>query len=166
MSMGAAMLRHFVPAGAASTCTGCSARQPRMRTISRAAALDTAMPDFLPPELAQIQEPAARSMAARMQRVPLAVPSLPNLGPLDTAYVGPAPSAAPALAAAALLGAAAPPPLVMLHGFDSSCLEFRRLLPRLEPRVETYAVDLVCHFAGGAGHAAPSMWRTTGQHPL
>ena len=36
------------------------------------------------------------------------------------------------------------PPVVALHGFDSSCLEFRRLLPRLgEAGVPAYAVDLV-----------------------
>jgi len=33
------------------------------------------------------------------------------------------------------------PPL--LHGFDSSCLEYRRLFPLLAERAETWAVDLL-----------------------
>lgn len=34
-------------------------------------------------------------------------------------------------------------PIVLLHGFDSSVLEFRRLLPLLAKQVPTYAVDLL-----------------------
>lgn len=36
------------------------------------------------------------------------------------------------------------PPLILLHGFDSSSLEFRRLLPALaEAGVEAWAVDIL-----------------------
>ena len=34
-------------------------------------------------------------------------------------------------------------PVLLLHGFDGSSLEFRRLLPLLEEKLETWAVDLV-----------------------
>ena len=34
-------------------------------------------------------------------------------------------------------------PFVLLHGFDSSCLEYRRLFPLLERRAETWALDLL-----------------------
>lgn len=34
-------------------------------------------------------------------------------------------------------------PILLLHGFDSSSLEFRRLWPILEQSLETWAVDLV-----------------------
>ena len=34
-------------------------------------------------------------------------------------------------------------PIVMLHGFDSSSLEFRRLYPLLAAAAPTWAVDLV-----------------------
>ena len=39
--------------------------------------------------------------------------------------------------------AAAANPILLLHGFDSSILEFRRLFPRLAPQRETWAVDLL-----------------------
>jgi pimeloyl-ACP methyl ester carboxylesterase len=35
------------------------------------------------------------------------------------------------------------PPLLLLHGFDSSLLEFRRLLPRLAQQTQVWAVDLL-----------------------
>jgi pimeloyl-ACP methyl ester carboxylesterase len=35
------------------------------------------------------------------------------------------------------------PPLVLLHGFDSSVFEFRRLLPLLATHYETWAIDLL-----------------------
>ena len=35
------------------------------------------------------------------------------------------------------------PPILLLHGFDSSVLEFRRLLPLLAERQQTWAVDLL-----------------------
>lgn len=35
------------------------------------------------------------------------------------------------------------PPLVLLHGFDSSVLEFRRLLPLLANHCDTWAIDLL-----------------------
>lgn len=34
-------------------------------------------------------------------------------------------------------------PVLLLHGFDSSSLEFRRLVPVLQEKLETWAVDLV-----------------------
>lgn len=92
----------------------------------------------MPAELSDITEPAAQQMAARMQRTPVAIPSLP-IPPLETAFVGPSKQQQAQLRA--LSGGA--PPVVLLHGFDSSCLEFRRLYPLLEARTETWAVDLV-----------------------
>lgn len=94
----------------------------------------------MPAELAEIIEPAAQQMASRMQRAPVPIPSLP-IPPLETAFVGPSKAQQAQLKA---LGSEAPP-VVLLHGFDSSCLEFRRLYPLLEARTETWAVDLVRH---------------------
>ena len=83
-------------------------------------------------QLSEITEPAARRMAERMQRAPIAVPSLP-VAAVDTAFVAPAGDHADPGA----------PPVVLLHGFDSSSLEMRRLHPLLEQHVEAWAVDLV-----------------------
>lgn len=85
-------------------------------------------------QLSEIAEPAARRMAERMRREPIPMPSIPGgAGALDTAFVPP--SGAHADPAA--------PPVVLLHGFDSSSLEMRRLHPLLDAEVETWAVDLV-----------------------
>ncbi len=35
------------------------------------------------------------------------------------------------------------PPILLLHGFDSSLLEFRRLIPLLAPHYQTWAIDLL-----------------------
>ncbi|KIZ00267.1 40S ribosomal protein S3-3 [Monoraphidium neglectum] len=70
-------------------------------------------------------------MAERMQRAPIPVPSLP-FGALQTAFVAPSGTYANSDA----------PPVVLLHGFDSSSLEMRRLHPLLEQEVEAWAVDL------------------------
>jgi pimeloyl-ACP methyl ester carboxylesterase len=91
----------------------------------------------MPAELAEITEPAAQQMAARMQRTPVPMPSLP-IPSLETAFVGPSKQQQ-----AQLKAVTNAPPVVLLHGFDSSCLEFRRLYPLLESRTETWAVDLV-----------------------
>ena len=37
----------------------------------------------------------------------------------------------------------AKPPILLLHGFDSSVLEFRRLLPQLADHRQTWAIDLL-----------------------
>lgn len=89
----------------------------------------------MPPQLAEIAEPAARRMAERMRRepIPLQLPGIPATSSLDTAYVPPAGSHANKAA----------PPVVLLHGFDSSSLEMRRLHPLLDQEVEAWAVDLV-----------------------
>mmetsp|Transcript_26477 Transcript_26477/g.82440 ORF Transcript_26477/g.82440 Transcript_26477/m.82440 type:complete len:330 (-) Transcript_26477:22-1011(-) len=77
-------------------------------------------------KLAEVQEPAARALAEAYEVV--------DLPSSRTTFVR---------TAAARDGGAASPPLVLLHGFDSSALEFRRLLPALEARgVAAYALDV------------------------
>ena len=74
-------------------------------------------------KLAEVEEPAALDLAAKYEAV--------DLPSSRTTFVRTnAKSAAPAL--------------VLLHGFDSSLFEYRRLLPQLEAQgVEAYALDLV-----------------------
>ncbi len=47
-------------------------------------------------------------------------------------------------------------PVLLLHGFDSSSLEFRRLLPLLERSLEAWAVDLVGWGFSDSGAASQS----------
>lgn len=78
-----------------------------------------ALPSWIPAaEAAEIQEPAAQRLLAQMHRTPVTVPSLGRT--IDTAYVH--------------LPADSPdaPPLLCLHGFDSSSLEFRRQVLAIE----------------------------------
>lgn len=49
-----------------------------------------------------------------------------------------------------------PAPVLLLHGFDSSSLEFRRLLPLLERSLEAWAVDLVGWGFSDSGAASQS----------
>ena len=93
---------------------------------SRLCAVGTA--DFIVPvELAKITEPAAQDAAAALRRVTVDVA---GRGPVLTAHVPPAER-----------GTATP--LVLIHGFDSSSMEFRRFLPVLQAAgVEAWALDV------------------------
>jgi pimeloyl-ACP methyl ester carboxylesterase len=84
-------------------------------------------------------------MLARMQRLAVQHPSYRR--PILTATVAPSD---------AELEEHGPnsTPIVCLHGFDSSSLEFRRLYPLLAREAPTWAVDLVRRPRwGGAGAA-------------
>lgn len=82
-----------------------------------------------------IVEPAGLDTAARIRRVP--VPVSASVHPSET--VGITCAYWPAAASSKSL-----PPVILVHGFDSSCLEYRRLGSRLAANgVETYAVDLL-----------------------
>ncbi|WP_017299876.1 alpha/beta fold hydrolase [Nodosilinea nodulosa] len=80
----------------------------------------------LPTAAAKLSEPPSIDLAARV-RVAMIQTSLLEAA-IPTAYV-------------AASDVASEPPLLLIHGFDSSLLEFRRLLPLLAPR--TWAVDLL-----------------------
>jgi hypothetical protein len=108
-----------------------------LQVTASAAVSTTPSTAFMPAQLSEITEPAAQQMAARMQRTPVPISSLPT-PPIETAFVGPSKQQQ-----AQLKALSNAPPVVLLHGFDSSCLEFRRLYPLLESRTETWAVDLV-----------------------
>jgi len=137
----------FVEAGTRSTCprtneNGRCRRLGRRRlrgngnatTTTKTAAASAiganGFPAFFPPEVGELTEPAAIEMAKRCARVEVVVPGRES--PVLTSCVGdkgPAGSDAP--------------PFVLLHGFDSSCLEYRRLFPKLAAVTETWAVDLL-----------------------
>ena len=83
-------------------------------------------PSFLPESVKQLTEPSSIALAQKIQRRAIATPFHPH--PLNTAYVK---------------AGKGNPPILLLHGFDSSVLEFRRLLPMLAAHHETWAVDLL-----------------------
>ena len=84
----------------------------------------------LPPAVqalaAHLSEPASQAMVAQIQRAAIATPLSPEPIPSTYVYQG-----------------EATPPVVLIHGFDSSLLEFRRLLPLLTHHRQTWAVDLL-----------------------
>ena len=106
-------------------------------------------PAFIPKEFVdEIAEPACLDVLRSMQMAELEVE---GLGIVKTAYVH-APYAGPA-------SDTAPPAFVLLHGFDSSMLEFRRFISKLAPLGDVYAVDLAgwgftdCGFAENANQS-------------
>jgi len=91
-----------------------------------------------PQAVADLAEQATLDMLDRVEAVIL---ELPSRGTVEATFVRT--SVAPAEGT---------PPVVLLHGFDSSCLEFRRMLPKLEALgVEAYALDLLGWGFGDTG---------------
>jgi pimeloyl-ACP methyl ester carboxylesterase len=82
----------------------------------------------LPAAAAGLSETASLSLAAQVQSVAIQTPLLETAIP--TAY-------------AAAGNPASAMPLLLIHGFDSSLFEFRRLMPQLAPQAPTWAVDLL-----------------------
>lgn len=80
----------------------------------------------LPTAVQHLSEPASIELAQQIQTVAVTLPTCSTA--ITTPYVR------------AGVGA---PPLLLLHGFDSSLLEFRRLLPHLASQTETWLVDLL-----------------------
>ena len=89
-------------------------------------------PEFIPTEPAsEIEEQAAIDMLSNMKRANLTVP---GLGDVQTTYVH--------HPAANTASRSPPPAFILLHGFDSSLLEFRRFAPKLTQLGDVYSVDL------------------------
>lgn len=85
-------------------------------------------PPFLPKEVKALEEEAAHTLAARIQRLPVKTSLSPD--PIMTACVVPSNAGA------------SPQPILLLHSFDGSLLEWRRIYPLLEAgRAEAWAVD-------------------------
>lgn len=81
---------------------------------------------FLPSEIAQLTESASIALAHSIEQASITTPLNPQ--PIATTYVHQGSGGTP---------------ILLLHGFDSSVLEFRRLLPLLARENETWAVDLL-----------------------
>lgn len=83
------------------------------------------LPDFLPAAAADVEEPAAIALLQQLQQQAIATPL--RAAPLRATYAR---------------GGNGSPPFVLLPGFDSSLLEFRRLLPLLAAERATWTLDL------------------------
>jgi pimeloyl-ACP methyl ester carboxylesterase len=90
-------------------------------------------PTFLPSSAELLTESTSIQMAQRIERFSVTVPFHPE--PIASSFVYQAPQDDPDEIASKAI--------VLLHGFDSSLLEFRRLLPLLAQASPTYAVDLL-----------------------
>jgi pimeloyl-ACP methyl ester carboxylesterase len=80
----------------------------------------------IPPDVSNLTEETSLKLVSQMQSFPLPTELSPQA--IATTYVRQGQGS---------------PPMLLLHGFDSSLLEFRRLLPQLTPSHETWAVDLL-----------------------
>ncbi|XP_010259714.1 PREDICTED: uncharacterized protein LOC104599022 isoform X2 [Nelumbo nucifera] len=86
-------------------------------------------PSFLPKEVEKIKDPFARKLAKRIERVPVQVSFSESC--IMSSCVKP-------------LFQGETNPVVLLHGFDSSCLEWSNTHPLLEEaRLETWTVDIL-----------------------
>ncbi|MEB3230898.1 MAG: alpha/beta hydrolase [Leptolyngbyaceae bacterium] len=80
-----------------------------------------------------LTEERSIAMFQQIQRMAIATPITSN--PITTTYVGPPKSLEIPMESGT--------PILLLHGFDSSLLEFRRLLPLLQQQQSTWAIDLL-----------------------
>jgi len=102
-------------------------------------------PEFLPPSVTEMKDVEAIALLQRIQRRVVDVPFEQGTRAIATAYIHDTPNSATSSRAA---------PILLLHGFDSSLLEFRRLLPWLAGKHETWAIDL---FGSGFTEYLPSI---------
>ncbi|GAU47542.1 hypothetical protein TSUD_94470 [Trifolium subterraneum] len=99
---------------------------PKFKVVAEA---DSLFPSFLPKDVNRIKDPFARTLASRIQRLPVSVSFSEN--PIMSSCVKP-------------LMQNKANPVVLLHGFDSSCLEWRYTYPLLEEAgLETWAFDIL-----------------------
>ncbi|XP_050238946.2 alpha/beta hydrolase domain-containing protein VTE7 [Mercurialis annua] len=88
-------------------------------------------PPFLPKEVQNIEDPFARKLATRIERLPVQVKFSNQEICIMSSCVKPQIQSQTS-------------PVVLLHGFDSSCLEWRYTLPMLEESgLETWAIDIL-----------------------
>jgi pimeloyl-ACP methyl ester carboxylesterase len=87
----------------------------------------------VPPGVEEFVEAAAVEAANRVEWTPLTLGADVATEPVQSSFV-----------ATSVASKADVPPIVLLHSFDSSCLEFRRVLPKLEAAgLEAYALDIL-----------------------
>lgn len=115
---------------------------------------------FLPSSVENLTETASINLVKRIKRCAISTPL--SQQPIATAYVHQGQRGTP---------------ILLLHGFDSSVLEFRCLLPLLADQNETWAVDLLGFGFTDRGEGIPfnsfaikthlySFWKTLIKQPV
>ena len=83
-------------------------------------------PSFLPASVGQLTEPNSIDLASQIQRVEIATSLVSQT--ISTSY---------------MCQGTGGVPIVFLHGFDSSLLEFRRIIPIIAAQQQVWAIDLL-----------------------
>ncbi len=83
-------------------------------------------PSFLPTSIHQLTEPSSIDLASQIQRVDITTSLVTQ--PISTSYIHQGTGGVP---------------IVFLHGFDSSLLEFRRIIPIIASQQQVWAIDLL-----------------------
>jgi pimeloyl-ACP methyl ester carboxylesterase len=83
-------------------------------------------PSFLPASVQQLTEPSSIELASQIQRVDITTLLVDR--PISTSYTCQGTGGVP---------------IVFLHGFDSSLLEFRRIIPIIAAQQQVWAIDLL-----------------------
>ncbi len=117
-------------------------------------------PSFLPATVNQLTEPDSIEFASQIQRVDIQTSLLSE--PIPTSYI---------------CQGSGGMPIVFLHGFDSSLLEFRRIIPIIAAHRAVWAIDLLgfgftsrlpeCPFSSAAILAhLQAFWQAQIQQPM
>ena len=83
-------------------------------------------PSFLPASIQQLTEPSSIDLAIQIQQADINTSLVAQ--PISTSYVCQGTGGIP---------------IVFLHGFDSSLLEFRRIIPIIAAQQQVWAIDLL-----------------------
>lgn len=103
--------------------------QENLKTRRRFGVWANGFPSFLPKDVEKIKDPLARNLAQRIERLPVQVTFSDT--PVMSSCVRP-------------LMHEKTDPIVLLHGFDSSCLEWRYTYPLLEEAgLNSWAIDIL-----------------------
>ena len=117
-------------------------------------------PSFLPASVQQLTESNSIALASQIQRVDITTSLVAQ--PISTSYVHQGTGRVP---------------IVFLHGFDSSLLEFRRIIPIIAAQQQVWAIDLLgfgfterladCPFSSGSicTHLQ-AFWQTMINQPM
>lgn len=96
--------------------------------------------------ISEVTEPAAKLAAAAIQSTSLHLPRAVACGPVEASFCGSA------------CEAQGEPPVVLLHSFDSSCLEYRRVRPLDSNKARSALPWILVEHAGGFALIDWKLW--------